>query len=664
MSAYRPDIDGLRAVAVLSVVAFHIREGWLPGGFAGVDMFFVISGYLITGIVARGLAEGRFSLADFYARRVARIFPALALMLALTLGLGSWWLLPSELAALGRHTVFAVGFALNLVLGGEAGYFDTDAALKPLLHLWSLGIEEQFYLAYPLLLVTAMRWRMRPWFLTLLLAAASMAAGWMLSQSDPPRAFFMPWARAWELLLGSGLAFWTLHRPVPVPNLRLRAGMAAVGGMLVAASLVGAGEVRAAWPGWWPLAGCLGTVALIACAPGTAMGQLLSSRSLVKLGLISYPVYLFHWPLLALVRVADSGKPHPALEACAVLLALVLAWLSWRWLEMPARAAVHSGPPAYRRRMLGSWIGAMVLLAGLGALASRGGWPQRPWLPAAGDAESLTRLPASDATCPWPASVGPRRFHYCLAELADAGQAPVVAVIGDSHAHALFPGVAALGKAQGQGTVLLANSSCPPLLDTVSFGKPALQARCDVQIEQILGFIEAQPTLRQVLIVTRGPVYLSGRGYGLAEASYRETPVHRVGEAVDQRDPAEVWRLGLQATVDRLQRKGLVVDLVLQVPELGLDPRVCRHRPFVPTHQPDCARSREDYLAAHSAYRQSMAAISGARVLDLAPVLCQEARCIHEVQGQSLYADDDHLSRFGARWVLQQIQQAKPVLQP
>jgi len=300
-NAYRPDVDGLRAIAVLSVLAFHAFPRAAPGGFAGVDVFFVISGFLISGILFEALRAGHFSFIDFYRRRVRRIFPALILVLAASLGLGWMLLLPDEYRLLGKHALAGAGFLSNIALWREAGYFAPAAEVTPLLHLWSLGVEEQYYLVWPLLLAFfAGRPRALPWMIVGL-AAVSFALNVWLTPRAPSAAFYLPLTRFWELMAGSALAY---HVHYGSPGRRMADAKAAAGLALVAAgiALLSAGR---AFPGWWALAPVVGSSLLIAAGPAAWINRrLLSNPVMVYIGLISYPLYLWHWPLLVYARIA------------------------------------------------------------------------------------------------------------------------------------------------------------------------------------------------------------------------------------------------------------------------------------------------------------------------------------------------------------------------
>ena len=285
--AYRPDIDGLRAIAVLAVVGFHYFPGRLPGGFIGVDVFFVISGYLITSILLRSLQDGTFSIAGFYGRRVRRIFPALAVILAVSFVLGWALLMPLEFKQLGKQIVAGAFFVPNFLFWSEAGYFDNPLE-KPLLHLWSLGIEEQFYIVWPVLLwfVWSRRW---PLLSTIAaITFVSFATNILLTTNDPVAGFYSPISRAWELGLGALLACWRTSikgKSYPGSN----RGLSMVGLLMIGGTTLLLDET-ATFPGWWAAVPVLGACLVIIAGPGSFLNRrLLSFPALVWIGLISYP---------------------------------------------------------------------------------------------------------------------------------------------------------------------------------------------------------------------------------------------------------------------------------------------------------------------------------------------------------------------------------------
>lgn len=333
-SRYRADVDGLRAVAVAAVVAFHAFPSVMPGGFVGVDVFFVISGYLISGIILQRLAAGRFSVTEFYARRIRRIFPALVCVLMAVLAAGWFWSFAAEYRAIGKQVIGSAAFFANFLFWKESNYFAADAALTPLLHLWSLGIEEQFYLIWPLCLVAVYRWRSGPLVATCAIGLVSFAASLFIVQSDRTAAFYAPWFRIWELLAGAALAS-------AGGRLEVRgrvADLCATSGLLLIIGSVALIDAGGMFPGVLALAPVAGTMLLIAAGPAAAINRtLLSNPLVVALGLISYPLYLWHWPLLVFLRQHTAGAPSVGARAVTVAIGLVLAWATYRLVERPVR---------------------------------------------------------------------------------------------------------------------------------------------------------------------------------------------------------------------------------------------------------------------------------------------------------------------------------------
>ncbi len=356
---YRADIDGLRAIAVLSVVIFHAFPASLPGGFTGVDIFFVISGYLICGLIYEGLEHDRFGFVDFFARRVRRIFPALILVMSASLAVGWLTLLSDEYAQLGKHVASGSVFLTNFVLMNESGYFDGAAFTKPMLHLWSLAVEEQFYLIWPLALWLAWRYRIGLMLLTCVVALASFASNVGLASSLPVEIFFLPTGRFWELLSG-GLLAWVARGNRPhIQLLQARAGeklariarlsdgeagarilanLFSVSGAVLLACGIAFIDEGLVYPGGWAVIPVLGAVLVIAAGPGAWLNRtVLMSRPAVWIGLISYPLYLWHWPILSFLRIIEGESPPTSTLIAAVILSIVLAWLTYIFIEKPIR---------------------------------------------------------------------------------------------------------------------------------------------------------------------------------------------------------------------------------------------------------------------------------------------------------------------------------------
>ena len=347
---YRPDVDGLRALAVLAVIGFHAYPEWVHGGFVGVDVFFVISGYLISGIIFSALERGRFSFADFYARRIRRIFPALVLVLAACYAAGWFLLFADRFMQLGKHIAGGAGFVSNYVFWNESGYFDAAAETKPLQHLWSLGIEEQFYLAWPLLVYVTWKSRLNLLAVTGLALILSMALNLVEIRRDLVGTFYSPFTRFWELMSGGVLAYLSATHGDSWLARRARAGMARIAGdatmrdacgglgLIVILATVALLDRSRHFPGLWaglPVAGA--SLIILAGPEATLNKRVLSARLVVGLGLISYPLYLWHWPLLSFARLVMGETPSALVRTAAVLVSVALAWVTYRVLESPIR---------------------------------------------------------------------------------------------------------------------------------------------------------------------------------------------------------------------------------------------------------------------------------------------------------------------------------------
>lgn len=356
---YRPDIDGLRAIAVLSVVAFHAFPSWVKGGFIGVDVFFVISGYLISTIIFENLDKGTFSFSEFYSRRIRRIFPALLLVLIACFAFGWFTLLADEYKQLGKHIAAGAGFLSNFILWNEAGYFDNSAETKPLLHLWSLGIEEQFYIVWPLLLWFAWKRKFNLLTITVVVAVATFILNLKGVKQDMVATFYSPQTRFWELLSGSLLAWFTLYKKDTFTGIKSKIDvwlsrivysekqdndgrtlsnvLSFVGVFLL---LYGFWRINKelSFPGKWALVPVLGAVLIITAGSKAWVNRtILSNKLAVWFGLISFPLYLWHWPILSFARIIESEVPSRNIRIVAVVLSIALAWLTYKLIERPLR---------------------------------------------------------------------------------------------------------------------------------------------------------------------------------------------------------------------------------------------------------------------------------------------------------------------------------------
>ncbi|MEI9940712.1 MAG: acyltransferase family protein [Pseudomonadota bacterium] len=458
--SYRPDVDGLRAVAVVSVLAFHAFPSVLPGGFIGVDVFFVISGYLISRIIDASLSEGRFSLAEFYARRVKRIFPALLLVLSACYAFAWFTLFADEFQQLGKHIAGGAGFVSNWLFWDESGYFDSSAETKPLLHLWSLGIEEQFYFVWPIALWAAWKCRLNGLWLAGVLACASFAWSIHCTSTDAVSAFYLPHARAWELLTGATLAYLErLRRDREAPGPRsIWLGHAAslAGVALLGFGLYATNSTRS-FPGWWALPPTVGAALCIFAGPHACFNRiLLARRALVLIGLVSFPLYLWHWPFLAFARVIQGEEVSARVRAAALVLALLFSILTYRFVERPLRA-----PQAARKWPIPILLVGMVAIgaAGLAAFLVQG-FPERA---AAASAQRFQKQFAAwpyenNRLCktryPFPEARAYSAWFCMINRDAD----PTLLVLGTSYANHLYPGL--VSNPHTQAHTILSIGSC------------------------------------------------------------------------------------------------------------------------------------------------------------------------------------------------------------
>lgn len=502
---YRADIDGLRAIAVLSVVCFHAFPSWIKGGFIGVDIFFVISGFLISTIIVGSLERNSFSFVEFYIRRINRIFPALLLVLIACFVFGWFALLADEYKQLGKHIAGGAGFISNYLLWNESGYFDNAAETKPLLHLWSLGIEEQFYIIWPLLLWAAWKLRFNLLTITLVVAAISFALNIGTVELDSVATFYSPQTRFWELMAGSILSYMTQHKqnvyppigldkwvskiglsPLQETNVKwLRNALSVLGAVLI---VIGVLVIKKEYffPGWWVVLPILGASLIISAGTSAWLNrEVLSHRVLVWFGLISFPLYLWHWPLLSFARIIESETPSLEARIAAVFISIVLAWLTYRLVEKPIRFGKYGK------------IKTIVLLSLMIAVGyvgyncfKRDGYEFR------GIAKQFKVI--SEAINDWKYPQGLLVQTRGGIELhGTSEQSPSVIFFGDSHIEQFGPRVVDLNqKSAISPTEFLTGGGCMPIPNVFEDKHP----QCLKHVEHFLEILQGTKTLRTVVI--------------------------------------------------------------------------------------------------------------------------------------------------------------------
>ena len=519
--SYRPDIDGLRAIAVLAVMAFHLLPDRIKGGFVGVDIFFVISGFLISSIIYKELESGTFTIAGFYIRRIRRIYPALLVVLIFVSVAGWFILLPSQFVLLGKQIIGGSTFVANFVLWEQSGYFGQVAAHKPLLHLWSLGVEEQFYLMFPLICLVFYRTRSRKTLLTafLVIAAGSMAINVAFVSRYRDASYFLPFSRLWELLLGAALSlFQKSSRGIAWESPRLSTWRTAIGCLgiaMLAIAIFGINQDDA-FPGWWALLPTVGTALLIAAGQSSWINRkVLSLRPAVFIGLISYPLYLWHWPILSFLKIVNRDwvlNLPKALEFGIFSTSFLLAYLTYRFIELPIRAVKQKE----QRRRGALWLLVSVAMAGAFGVVIVGlsGFPARwPASLVALDHDFGTQEAAAfrDGTCLLRPDQGPSSFSSsCLDPIEEHSGQPLIFVWGDSHAADLLPGLRALQAGWGIRLAQYTASLCAPILGLDVPLRPACRAVNDADIERIRELKPAVVVLSAIWdepFITRDPSF-------------------------------------------------------------------------------------------------------------------------------------------------------------
>ena len=629
---FRSDINALRAIAVLAVVFFHFGVPGFAGGFAGVDVFFVIAGYLITGQIVQRCASGRFSLRSFYLNRLRRIFPALALVCVVWL-LWAWHhVLPRDLTYQARHAAAALFFVSNQAFAGERGYFDPTAFSKPLLHTWSLSVEAQFYLFLPLVLLALQRlqrWLRAPLRSALTVTAlavalvASLAWCILLSRATPGAAFYLLLTRAWELLAGGLLALWQRQR-TPPPALANAGAVLALSVLLGSLCLL---NESLAWPGYWTVLPVSAAVLFLAMQDAPLLRALLRLRPLQWLGDISYSLYLWHWPLLLYLRDYEATRGHalqPAELLALMVMSLLTAAASWKWIELPTRFQRQRWTDA--RLLTGALATALLFLAVGATVVATQGAPRRlpDYVQRANDAIFLNtprdecfREGDSSKRAPEP---------FCTMGATAGTTAPSLVLWGDSHANQYLSAVSAAAAALGRQGLIATQSGCSAAQTSTTDSTPA-QRSCRAFNRQVRTLIDSTPAIRTVVL---------GRFWGPADGGSVAANL---------------------ALVRDLVAHGKQVVLVGPLPYPDYDvPHAWSVEQIRAGHAVDAVTL--DAADQHAVQAMNAALMAGlhdavqagqAAYIDMFDRLCDARQCRLVEGGQSNFRDNAHLSEYAAR---------------
>lgn len=634
LTTYRPDIDGLRAVAVLLVLLFHLQLG-VPGGYIGVDVFFVISGFLITGIIKREIEQGEFSFAGFYARRARRILPALLAMMLVSSFAAIIILLPTDLERYAKSVVAALLSVSNFWFWSQGGYFGPVLEKAPMLHTWTLAVEEQFYILLPIVLVLLYRHAPR-WVGRLLLLTCGgtfAASAWFVSTRTPEVFYFSPF-RAWELLLGSLLAFYPL--PVVVSNVH-RQLIAAVGLVLVVApAFLYTGNT--VFPG--PLAAlpCIGAAVLIwiGTTGESAVGKLLKNPVMVFVGLISYSLYLWHWPVLVFAKHVADGSLKLEGRLGIGLISVLLATLSWRFVETPFRSKVRTT----NRKSWYFFSLAMVLLVGVVIVVLFSHSLQDRYSP---QVVTLDRASVRDVVRPECIDYRVPLNAKTLCRIGAQGE-PTVLVLGDSYAHAILLGFDIAFKNLGVSAWFAAESGCAPLPGTrISYGGRD-NWRCREFNDKVVSLLADQRGLSQVVLVASWVAYASdASGYRL-----------RSGSAGDA---SESLKQGIEAFAMQLNANGTTRDLIVVTQVPGFDwsvpqkmlLRELKGEPISPLTIQDWQKKS---AISRAIFEQLKISRHISFLVDSSEWFCATGTCRYASDNnRPLYWDGGHINTEGARFI-------------
>jgi peptidoglycan/LPS O-acetylase OafA/YrhL len=619
---YRADIDGLRALAVLSVLGFHAFPSLFPGGFIGVDVFFVISGFLISSIIFLNLETKTFSFWGFYARRIRRIYPALLLILLFSFVLGWFILLTDEYKQLGKHIAAGAGFASNFVLWGESGYFDNAAETKPLLHLWSLGIEEQFYIFWPLMAWFVYK-RKAGLVIVLSLLAFSFLANLYLVPKDAIATFYSPLTRAWELLVGSLLAMYLLRASAMKPALTANSGhFLSISGFF----LLGIGFAlinrQALFPGMWAALPVIGASLLLLAGPNAWLNQkLLANRIAVWFGLISFPLYLWHWPLFSFARIYMGQELTVSLRVGLLLLSTLLAYLTYRFWEKPLRGK--------GKKVTLFLLFSVLIIGALGVnIYQRNGLGFRYKNLIEVDATVTRDLTKWEHKGMYPRGNCDPGFiypeaHLCAQTIPNA--LPDMAVFGDSHAFSAYWGISKAYAPTGHNVMLLGRGEgCLPL---TQYG----EAKCQETIQHQIDWLTQSKHIHTLFITHRNHIHPN-------------TPESEL----------QAFEKAMRRSFDVFLSSGKKIIYIVSIPEARIEPKLCVGS--MPSgrkiDRQNCSFPAEREVNHQRNYRSILKNLMTdyPNIIFFDPItyLCEQEKCEIPHKGIVLWHDDNHLSESGS----------------
>lgn len=635
---YYPFIDGLRALAIIPVLLFHFNLG-ATGGYIGVDVFFVISGFLITQILAGQEKKGWAAIVDFYERRARRILPALFVVCLLSFIAAYALLMPFDFKAFSRSLRATGIFISNLFFARSTGYFAPLADVQPLLHTWSLAVEEQFYIFYPpFLLMLFYLGQKRPKLILLgvgVVFLLSLAAGIVYTQYTPDKSFFLLPTRAWELMTGALIAL--SFNKIRVSKMLAEIASVIAVTVIVACCFLYDDTVHFPGIAAVPPVFAVGLLLLVNVQHDTWVGRALSWRPAILVGLISYSLYLVHWPVWVFSRYYLDRLPTMVETGGLIAATIALSVLSYRYVETPVRKRQAL---ASRRAIFIFSLAGIALLVALGMLGAKtDGLPQRFDARVTTYAAGVTDLPVHQSSC-----VGLAPAQVAVDTLCQIGETvkpvPDFLMWGDSHADSLFPAMSSMAARHGQYGVMAAYHGCPPMPGLAYLRR---DDACAAYTDAVLRLIK-DTGIKKVILVMRWDSYLLGNEKGSIEKTINMTPVY---EGLEGQAALRTVYADLVATLE-----GMGVEVWVSLPPPSfLQPvsTALAKAAYMGRDTAALMRPASDLAPRRDAVVESLR-VGHVKLIDPYPTLCPDGMCRVEIDGRSLYSDNNHLTRHGSIW--------------
>ena len=634
---YRAEIDGLRALAVLPVILFHAGFEWFSGGFVGVDVFFVISGYLITTIIISEMAEGKFSIVNFYERRARRILPALFFVMATCLPFAWLWLTPTDLKDFGQSLIAVSTFSSNILFWSESGYFNTAAELKPLLHTWSLAVEEQYYILFPIFLM--LTWRLGiKWVLILLSVVFLLSLGvaqWG-AYNKPSATFFLLPTRGWELLVGVFAAFYLKYN-AHLKSQTVNQLMSLLGFGMIVYSIIAFDETTP-FPSLYALIPTIGTGLLIFCAvPKTYIHKLLSIKIIVGIGLISYSAYLWHQPLLAFARHRLLGEVSESILIALCLISLVMAWFSWKFVEAPFR----NRKTLTRKKVFLFSIVCMVLFSSLGiSMHLKNGYEDR--VSFSEELANSFKRPSLDNCFDTPFNHSAEEWGCILGR--SEGEINII-LFGDSHSLSLKTLIDQKAKERDVKVFYTGSSGCLPFIGIYPKRNDQYERNCNLLNERIFELAKSND-VDGIILSARWSYYT----YGDYDFNGAQLVSNMQAGPFTLQHSIDTFTSALEDTVNNYNSIDVPIHLITQPPHQKYSSELVYFNSAkginsvesLSVRRSDFDRLNEIPINAFYKYENKI------NIYNITDLFCDEYVCLIGEKDRSFYYDNNHLSTDGA----------------